>query len=179
MKLCFFGKIRGKIFLTQIWVFGSFFRPPPPPGGGGVKKIFYWSPAFRICTGCLPKYEWNLTKIGFKTTYFQVFPRFSTGLQLSEYVQVVCRNMIGTCLKSVSKPPTFMFFRDFQLFQHPAKLAKLRPNLCQYWPKRANLKFNRKKDRNPRKVPFIFHRTTFTYSESWGPVENFFSPNFA
>ena len=32
-------------------------------------KIFYWSPAFRICTGCLPKYEWNLLKIGFKNTY--------------------------------------------------------------------------------------------------------------
>ena len=38
--------------------------------------IFYWSAAFRICTGCLPKYEWNLLKIGFKNTYFQVFQGF-------------------------------------------------------------------------------------------------------
>ena len=70
--------------------------------------------------------------------------KFSTGPQLSEYVQVVCRNTNGTCLKSVSKPPTFRFFRDFHLFQHPAKLAKLRPNLGQYWPKRAIFKFPRK-----------------------------------
>ena len=77
MKLYFLGKIRGKIFLTQIWVFGSFFRlPPHPRKGGGVKKIFYWSPAFRICTGFLPKYEWNLLKIGLKNTYFRVFPGF-------------------------------------------------------------------------------------------------------
>ena len=30
MKLYFLGKIRGKKFLTQIWVFGSFFASPPP-----------------------------------------------------------------------------------------------------------------------------------------------------
>ena len=48
---------------------------------------------------------------------------FSTGPQLSEYVQVVCRNTNGTCLKSVSKTPTSRFFRDFQQFQqdNPAK----------------------------------------------------------
>ena len=63
--------------------------------------------------------------------------KFSTGPQLSEYVQVVCRNTNGTCLKSVSKTPTFKFFSDFQLLQHPAKLAKYRPNLGQFWPKRA------------------------------------------
>ena len=40
------------------------------------QKNFLLVPAFRICTGCLPKYEWNLLKIGFKTTYFQVFPGF-------------------------------------------------------------------------------------------------------
>ena len=40
--------------------------------------------------------------------------KFSTGPQLSEYVQVVRRNTNGTCLKSVSKTPTFRFFRDFQ-----------------------------------------------------------------
>ena len=65
-------KVRKKIktykFLTQIWVFGSFFRPL----------------------------------------------QFSTGPQLSEYVWVVCRNTKGTCLKSVSKTPTFRFFRDSQ-----------------------------------------------------------------
>ena len=48
--------------------FGSFW--------GGVKKIFQLSPAFRICTGCLPKYGWDLLKIGFKNTYFQVFQAF-------------------------------------------------------------------------------------------------------
>ena len=53
--------------------------------------------------------------------------------QLSEYVQVVCRNTNGTCLKT----PTFKFFSDFQLLQHPAKLAKYRPTLGQFWPKRA------------------------------------------
>ena len=35
--------------------------------------------------------------------------KFSTGPQLSEYVWVVCRNTNGTCLKSVSKTPTFRF----------------------------------------------------------------------
>ena len=25
----------------------------------GGTQIFYWSSAFRICTGCLPKYEWD------------------------------------------------------------------------------------------------------------------------
>ena len=68
----FLGKIRGTKFFTQILVFfGSFFYPPR-----GVKKIFYWSPAFRICMGCLPKYERNLLKIGLKNTYFQVFQGF-------------------------------------------------------------------------------------------------------
>ena len=40
-------------------------------------QIFYRSPTFRICTGCLPKYEWNSLKIGFKNTYFQVVLGFS------------------------------------------------------------------------------------------------------
>ena len=44
--------------------------------GGGVTNIFYWSSAFRICTGCLPKYDWNLFKIGFKNTNFQIFQEF-------------------------------------------------------------------------------------------------------
>ena len=63
--------------------------------------------------------------------------KFSTGPQHSEYVQVVCRNTNGTCLKLVSKTPTFRFFSDFQLLQHPAKLATYRPNLGKFWPKRA------------------------------------------
>ena len=50
--------------------------------------------------------------------------KFSTGLQLSEYVQVVCRKMNETCWKSVFKTPTFRFFRDFRLFQQSAKLSK-------------------------------------------------------
>ena len=54
-----------------------------------------------------------------------------------EFTAYLYLNTNGTFLKSVSKSPTFRFFRDFQLFQHPAKLAKLRPNLGQNWPKRA------------------------------------------
>ena len=47
-----------------------------PTMGGGVTQIFYWSPPFRICMGCLPKFERNLLKIGYKNTYFQVFKGF-------------------------------------------------------------------------------------------------------
>ena len=55
--------------------------------------------------------------------------KFSTGPRLSEYVWVVCRNTKGTCLKSVSKTPTFRFFRDFQ----PLKtVAHIQPN-GQFW----------------------------------------------
>ena len=39
---------------------------------------------------------------------------FSTGPQLSKYVQVFCQNTNGTCIKSVSKIPTFRFFLDFR-----------------------------------------------------------------
>ena len=96
MKLCFLGKIRGKNFLTQIWDFGSFFYPPRPPGGWGrgVQKILYWSPAFRICTGCLPKYEWNSLKIGFKNTYFQVFsgfPPIPASSQMANFVHFLAK----------------------------------------------------------------------------------------
>ena len=38
-EYCFLGKIRGKNFLTQIWVFGSFFYP--------LKKIFLLVPSFQ------------------------------------------------------------------------------------------------------------------------------------
>ena len=47
--------------------------------------------------------------------------KFSTGPKLSEYVQVVCQNTYGTCFKSVSKTPTFRFFRDFQSFFYPPR----------------------------------------------------------
>ena len=67
------------------------------------------------------------------------------GSQLSEYVQVVCRNTNGTCLKSVSKTPTFFFFWDIQLFEHPAKLAKFRSNLGQFCPNRAIFEISTKK----------------------------------
>ena len=55
--------------------------------GGGVKKNFYWSPAFRICMGCLPKYERNLLKIGFKNTYFQVFQGFPALKETVAHIQ--------------------------------------------------------------------------------------------
>ena len=58
IKLCFLAKLREPIFDPR------------------VTNIFYWSPAFRICTVCLPNYEWNLTKIRFKNTYFEVFQGF-------------------------------------------------------------------------------------------------------
>ena len=58
------------MFDTNIF-FRSFFMRV---GGGHTK--FLLVPAFRICTSCLPKYEWNLLKIGFKNTYFQVFQGF-------------------------------------------------------------------------------------------------------
>ena len=96
----FHQKFENGHFLAKNGPKSAFFCPLPPPPGGGVKNIFYWAPAFRICTDCLLKYEWNLLKIGLKNPYFQV------------------------CL-------------DFQLFQHPGKLAKFRPNLGQFWPKRA------------------------------------------
>ena len=93
MKLCFLGKIRGKTFLTQIWVFGS-------------KKL-------------------------------------STGPQLSEYVWVVCRNTKGTCLKSVSKTPTFQGFTSLK-----ETFAHIQPNgqfLDSFWIKWAKRDFFSKK----------------------------------
>ena len=58
-------------------------------------------------------------------------------------------NTNGTCLKSFSKPPTFRFFRDFQLFQHTAKLAKLR----QIWVnigKKGHFSIEKSEDSNAR-----------------------------
>ena len=55
------------------------------------------------------------------------FKNISTGPQLSEYVWVVCRNTKGTFLKSVSKTPTFRFFRDSQ------PLKRLLHTSSQFW----------------------------------------------
>ena len=52
-----------------------------------VTNIFYLSSAFRICTGCLPKYDWNLLKIGFKNTYFQVFQGFPALKETHPHIQ--------------------------------------------------------------------------------------------
>ena len=54
--------------------------------------------------------------------------------------------MNGTCLKSVSKTPTFRFFRDFQLFQHPADVQHpvKWPILDSFWPKWAKQDFFKK-----------------------------------
>ena len=50
IKQCFLGKIRGKNFLPV--------------------------PNFQNMYSFLPKYKWNMLKIDFKNTYFQVFPGF-------------------------------------------------------------------------------------------------------
>ena len=50
---------------------------------------------------------------------------FSNGLQLSEYVQVVCRNMNETCLKSVSKTPTFWFFLGFPAIPASSQISQI------------------------------------------------------
>ena len=86
--------------MTQEIFFGHFFgfsviflSTAAPP------QIFYRSPAFRICTGCLPKYVWNLLKIGFKNTYFQVFQGFPALKETVAHIQsngrfwtVFCQN---------------------------------------------------------------------------------------
>ena len=65
-------------------------------------------------------------KFGFLGHFFAPPP----GPQLSEYVWVVCRNKKGTCLKSVSKTPTFRFFRDSQPLKEA--VAHIQPN-GQFW----------------------------------------------
>ena len=80
-----------EIFFGHFFGFSVIFLPTCPPGGGvgerGVTQIFYRSPAFRICTGYLPKYEWNLLKIGFKNTYFQVFQGFPALKETRAHIQ--------------------------------------------------------------------------------------------
>ena len=72
------GKNRSLLGQKKIWpkfrISSHFFTRPPR--GRRVTTILYWFSAFRICTDCLTKYEWILLKIGFKNTYFQVFPGF-------------------------------------------------------------------------------------------------------
>ena len=51
------------------------------------------------------------------------------GPQLSEYVQVVCRNMNATCLKWVSKTPT-QVFQGFPALKET--VAHIQPN-SQFW----------------------------------------------
>ena len=73
----------------------------------------------------------------FLTQKFFFQHKFSTGPKLSEYVQVVCRNMNGTWLKLISKTTTFRFFRDFQplkgLFHTSSQMA----NFAQFLTKMA------------------------------------------
>ena len=84
----FLGKIRReKIFNPNLGFWVIFLPPPPPQGGRGVNKIFYWSPAFRKCTGCLAKYELHLLKIGFKNTYVQVFQGFPALKETHAHIQ--------------------------------------------------------------------------------------------
>ena len=62
---------------------------------------------------------------------------FSTGPQFSEYVQDVCRNTNGTCLKSVPKTPTFRFFRDFQPLKRLLHTSSQMANFDQFFAKMA------------------------------------------
>ena len=105
MKLYFLGKVRGKNFLTQILVFGSFYAPPafhPTPG------------------------------VGVRGSH-----KFSTAPELSEYVHVLIRNTNGTCLKSVSKTPTFRFFRDFQPLKRHIQTSSQMAHFDQFLAKMA------------------------------------------
>ena len=154
----FLGKIRGKIFLTQIWVFGSFFV--------GGQKIFYWSPAFRICTGCLPKYEW---KIGFKTTYFQVFPGFPAIPASSQISQTQAK--FGSILAKkgqFSRLKRLGFLQKFRKFQCAVfeKMLKTsifghfgpkRPILDHLWPKRGHFRIFGEKAKTSLFYSFFFH----------------------
>ena len=71
--------------------------------------------------------------------------KFSTGPQLSEYVWVVCRNTKGTCLKSVSKTPTFRFFRDSQPLKRLLHTSSQMANFGQFLAKMGKTGFFLKK----------------------------------
>ena len=74
--------------MTQIWVFGSFFCPlPHHRGGEGVKKYSTGPQLSEYVQNT--KYEWNLLKIGFKNTYFQVFQRFPAITASSQISQII------------------------------------------------------------------------------------------
>ena len=90
IKQCFLGKIRGKNFDTRNF-FQLFFR--------FFGHFFTHRGAPEGCGGS---------------------HKFSTGPQLSEYVQVVCRNKNGTCLKSVSKT-YFQVFPGFPAIPAPCQ----------------------------------------------------------
>ena len=71
--------------------------------------------------------------------------KFSTGPQLSEYVWVVCRNTKGNCLKSVSKTPTFRFFRDSQPLKRLLHTSSQMANFGQFLAKMGKTGFFFKK----------------------------------
>ena len=70
---------------------------------------------------------------------------FSTGPQLSEYVWVVCRNTKGNCLKSVSKTPTFRFFRDSKPLKRLVHTSSQMANFGQFLAKMGKTGFFSKK----------------------------------
>ena len=98
-----------KIFVENF--FRSFFGSFLP------KEIFYWFPVFRICTGCLPKYEWNFLKIGFKNTYFQVFAGFPAIPEGWPNLGRICLifGQNGSFSNFRQKSETSMFFRLLRL----------------------------------------------------------------
>ena len=102
-----------------------------PPGGRG--SIFFKNQSKTI----LCNETMFLGKIRVK--------KFSTGPQLSEYVQVVCRNKNGTCLKSVSKTPTFRFFRDSQHLRRLLHTSSQMANFGQFLAKMGEKGFFFKK----------------------------------
>ena len=147
MKLCFLGKNSGKKFLTQIWVFGSFFAPPrlfTPPGGKGV-NFFTKISQNRFWVMKLSFLGKNRGKNFLTQIWAFGSKKFSTGPQLSEYVWVVCRNTKGTCLKSVSKTPTFRFFRDFQPLKRLLHTSSQMANFGQFLAKMGETEFFSKK----------------------------------
>ena len=109
----------------------------------GVTKILYLCSAFRICTGCLLKYKWNLLKIDFKNTYFHVF----TGISSYSSIQPNQPNsgqiwvnfgQTGPFLKFPPKSENLIIFR-LQRLCFEQKIRKFR---CAFLEKNAkNLHF--------------------------------------
>ena len=65
-------------------------------------------------------------------TRHQEMAKFSTGPQLSEYVQVFFRNTNGTCLKSVSKTPT-LITKSFGHFNFRMLASSESLNVRNFW----------------------------------------------